>query len=236
MHRPAIDPLFRTAAHHHGPRVIGVVASGALDDGTAGLYAVKEAGGLAVVQDPADAACGSMPAHAMARVAVDYCVKADELADLLIRLAHLPAPDPTPPLVPLETFEEAEGTLEIPLTGAIAGVESGLTCPECSGILREVHEGDLLRFRCRVGHAYTSHTMLEAQGDAIERALWVAVRHLEERTLLIRKLAAGARTRGHDGVATMFEDRSVALGREAEILRQLIENGRALEPIEQERQ
>jgi two-component system chemotaxis response regulator CheB len=216
--------------------VIGVVASGALDDGTAGLYAVKEAGGLAVVQDPADAACGSMPAHAMARVAVDYCVKADELADLLIRLAHLPAPDPIPPLVPLETFEEAEGTLEIPLTGAIAGVESGLTCPECSGILREVHEGDLLRFRCRVGHAYTSHTMLEAQGDAIERALWVAVRHLEERTLLIRKLAAGARTRGHDGVATMFEDRSVALGREAEILRQLIENGRALEPIEQERQ
>jgi two-component system chemotaxis response regulator CheB len=236
MHRPAIDPLFRTAAHHHGTRVIGVIASGALDDGTAGLQAVKEAGGIAVVQDPADAACGSMPAHAMARVTVDYCVKADALGDLLIRLAHQPAPDARPPaLVPLETPEEAAGTADLPETGAALGVESGLTCPECSGILREVREGDVLRFRCRVGHAYTSHTMLEAQGDAIERALWTAVRQLEERTVLIQKLASSARERGHEGVAAIFDDRSVALGRESQVLRQLIENGRALEPIGHER-
>jgi len=233
MHRPAIDPTFRTAAHHHGPRVIGVVASGALDDGTAGLHAVKEAGGIAVVQDPADATCSSMPSHAKERVAIDYCVKSMDLADLLVQLVSLPAPAPRPSSpVPLETREEAEGTTELPLTGAVAGVESGLTCPECSGILREVREGEVLRFRCRVGHAYTSQTMLEVQGEAIERALWTAVRQLEERAVLIRKLAAAARVRGHEAVAATFEDRSVALAREGAVLRELIGAGRALEPFE----
>lgn len=233
MHRPAIDPLFRTAAHHHGSRVIGIVASGALDDGTAGLQAVKEAGGLAVVQDPADAACSSMPAHAMARVSVDYCVKADALATLIVRLVHQ-APTTPPPSasVPLETWQEAAGTAEVPETAAQFGVESGLTCPECSGILREVHDGDVVRFRCRVGHAYTSHTMLEAQGEAIERALWTAVRQLEERALLVRKLATAARERRHEGVAALFEDRETALIREVGILRELIASGRALEPLE----
>ena len=233
MHRPAIDPTFRTAAHHHGPRVIGVVASGALDDGTAGLQAIKEAGGIAVVQDPADATCASMPSHAMDRVPVDYCVKSADLAGLLVRLAHQPAPVPHPPSpVPLETREEAKGTAADPLTGAVVGVESGLTCPECSGILREVREGDVLRFRCRVGHAYTSQTMLEAQGDVIERALWTAVRQLEERALLIRKLALAARERGHDAIAIAFDDRSTALGTEVAVLRDLIGAGRALEPID----
>ncbi len=233
MHRPAIDPLFRTAAHHHGSRVIGIVASGALDDGTAGLYAVKEAGGIAVVQDPADAACSSMPTHAMARVAVDYCVKANALAELIVRLVNQPPATPQlPGSVTPETWEETSGTGDVPQTAAQFGVESGLTCPECSGILREVHDGDVIRFRCRVGHAYTSHTMLEAQGEAIERALWTAVRQLEERALLVRKLAAEARQRRHEGVAAMFEDREIALTREVGILRELIASGRALEPLE----
>jgi two-component system chemotaxis response regulator CheB len=227
MHRPAIDPLFRAAARHHGPRVIGVVLSGALDDGTAGLQAVKEAGGLAVVQDPADAACASMPAHAMARVAVDYSVKSADLAELLCRLVKAHAPDPNP-------RDAAAGDTPDGADPQAVGVESGLTCPECSGSLREMWEGDVLRFRCRIGHAYTSQTMLEAQGDAIERALWTAVRHLEERGVLTRKLAAAAVARGHEGVAAMFEDRSAALRQECDILRQLIENGRALEPIDQE--
>jgi len=232
MHRPAIDPLFRTAAHHHGSRVIGVIASGALDDGTAGLQAVKEAGGIAVVQDPADAACASMPAHAMARVTVDHCVKAVDLASLLVHLVGVPAPDSSAPMqVPLETYEEVAGTRERAVTGAVIGVESGLTCPECSGILREVHDGDVLRFRCRVGHAYTSQTMLEAQGEAVEKALWTAVRSLEERSILIGKLAENARARGHDGVAALFDDRSMALSRDVEMLRDLIGRGRALEPV-----
>jgi two-component system chemotaxis response regulator CheB len=232
MHRPAIDPLFRTAAHHHGSRVIGVIASGALDDGTAGLQAVKEAGGIAVVQDPADAVCASMPSHAMERVAVDHCVKASELARLLGRLVREPAPEPDARgQVPLETREEAEPALEQAVTGAVVGAESGLTCPECNGILREVRDGDVLRFRCRVGHAYTSQTMLEAQGEGVEKALWIAVRSLEERSMLLDKLAENARVRGHDGVAALFGDRSLALARDVRLLRDLIARGRALEPV-----
>ncbi len=232
MHRPAIDPLFRTAAHHHGSRVIGVIASGALDDGTAGLQAVKEAGGIAVVQDPADAACASMPAHAMARVAVDHCVKAVDLPALLVHLVGVPAPDPGARMqVGLETYDEVADTRERAVTDATIGVESELTCPECSGILREVREEDVLRFRCRVGHAYTSQTMLEAHGEAVEKALWSAVRSLEERAILIGKLAENARARGHDGVAALFDDRSMALNRDVEMLRDLIGRGRALEPV-----
>jgi two-component system chemotaxis response regulator CheB len=232
MHRPAIDPLFRTAAHHHGSRVIGVIASGALDDGTAGLQAVKEAGGIAVVQDPADAVCASMPAHAMARVAVDHCVKAVDLPALLVHLVGMPTPDPVARLqVPLETYEEVVSTLERAATGPPIGVESGLTCPECSGILRELREGDVLRFRCRVGHAYTSQTMLEAQGEAVEKALWTAVRSLEERSILIAKLAENARAHGHDGIAALFDDRSMAFSHDVQMLRALIGRGRALEPV-----
>jgi two-component system chemotaxis response regulator CheB len=159
-----------------------------------------------------------------------------DLAELIVRLVREPAPDPKPPAeVRLETWEEEAGAVEIPNSGPPIGVESGLTCPECSGILREVHEGEVVRFRCHIGHAYTSETMLEAQGDAIERALWTAVRQLEERSVLVRKLAAAARERGHAGVAAMFEDRGVALVREVAVLRELIAGGRALEPMDTER-
>jgi two-component system chemotaxis response regulator CheB len=209
MHRPAIDPLFRTAAHHHGSRVIGVIVSGALDDGTAGLQAVKGVGGIAVVQDPADAACASMPTHAMARVAVDHCVKAVDLPDLLVRLVGVPSLEPAAP-APLDAREEPDGTFEHVAGGAPLGFESGLTCPECSGILREVRDGDVLRFRCRVGHAYSSQTLL-------------------------RKLAENARMRGHDGVADLFDDRSVALDRDVHMLRDLLARGRALDPIGDDR-
>jgi two-component system, chemotaxis family, protein-glutamate methylesterase/glutaminase len=232
LHRPAIDPLFRTAAHYYGPRVIGVIVSGALDDGTAGLQSIKEAGGLALVQDPSDALCGSMPAHALDRVAVDYCVPAVEFPDLLVRLASEAAPESVQrSRVPLETREESEGAQQRPLTGDIIGIDSGLTCPECSGILREVRDGEVLRFRCRVGHAYTSQTMLEAQGDSVEKALWTAVRSLEERSVLMRKLADSARARGRDPIATLFEDRERALLRDVQMLRAQIARGRALEPV-----
>jgi two-component system chemotaxis response regulator CheB len=117
------------------------------------------------------------------------------------------------------------------LTGDIIGIDSGLTCPECSGILREVRDGEVLRFRCRVGHAYTSQTMLEAQGDSVEKALWTAVRSLEERAVLMRKLADSARGRGRDPIAAVFEDRSRALLRDVQMLRAQIARGRALEPV-----
>jgi two-component system chemotaxis response regulator CheB len=235
QHRPAIDPLFRTAAHYHGSRVIGVILSGALDDGTAGLYAVKQAGGLAVVQDPADAMCSSMPTHALERVSVDHVVKPKDLADLLSRLVREPAPDSSArSSVTLETPDEADGPFDPVVSGERIGTESGLTCPDCHGVLRQVEEGDVLRFRCRVGHAYTSQTMLEAQGDAVENALWIAVRSLEERAVLVQKLANNARRRGHDTVAALFDDRVEAVNRDVQTLRAVIATGRTLEPARQD--
>jgi two-component system chemotaxis response regulator CheB len=235
-HRPAIDPLFRTAAHYHGPRVVGVILSGALDDGTAGLYAVKQAGGIAVVQDPADASCSSMPTHALARVTVDHVAKSADLAALLAQLVDEPAPEGNARnRVPLETTNEADGPFEPVSTGERIGTESGLTCPDCHGVLRVVEQGDVLRFRCRVGHAYTSQTMLEHQGDSVENALWIAVRSLEERVVLLEKLSDNARRRGHDGVAAMFGDRVEAVNRDVQTLREVISTGRTLEPTVQER-
>jgi two-component system chemotaxis response regulator CheB len=230
LHRPAIDPLFRTAAHHHGPRVIGVILSGALDDGTAGLQAVKQAGGVAIVQDPADALCSSMPTHALERVDVDYCVPAAAIPDLLVRIiAESSVTDRGE--VPLETKEESTGTGELALVGQAFGIDSGLTCPDCSGILREVRDGNVIRFRCRVGHAFTSETMLEAQGDSVEKALWTAVRSLEERGLLMGKLADRARARGHDEVAELFDDRGRMLRRDVQMIRALISRSKALDPV-----
>ena len=232
MHRPAIDPTFRTAAHHHGPRVIGVIASGALDDGTAGLQAVKEAGGIAVVQDPADAACASMPSHAIDRVAIDYW--SSRWTSPTCSCAWCTNRRRTP--VPRRRSLWKPGRRRTaPRIADDRGGRRRRIGPHLPGMQRHPPRGPrrrVLRFRCRVGHAYTSQTMLEAQGDSIERALWTAVRQLEERALLMRKLATAARERGHDAVATTFEDRSVALVHEANLLRELIGAGRALEPIE----
>ena len=235
MHRPAIDPLFRTAAEHHSTRVVGVVLSGALDDGTAGLQAIKDAGGVAVVQNPADATSRSMPAHAMERVAVDHCVNSVDLANLLTRLARQPADEPD---ARVQSGVAAMATAGQPFEHAAAvpipGIDSGLTCPECSGVLREVRDRGVVRFRCRVGHAYTSQSMLEAQGDAVEKTLWTAVRMLEERSVLLHKLAANAGGRGHESVAGLFLDRSAAIDQDVRMLRDLMARGRALDPVTRE--
>jgi two-component system chemotaxis response regulator CheB len=230
LHRPAVDALFRTAAHHYGPRVVGVVLTGSMDDGSAGLEAVKKGGGVAIVQDPKDAAFPSMPSNAIERADPDYCVPLVDLAPLLIGLAgnHV---DPAPPLeVPLETLEEAADGDPF-LTSEERGIPSALSCPDCSGMLWEVNEGGTLRFRCRVGHAYSAESMEKAQFDSVERALWTALRALEERVALMRKLTADATRRRHHAVATMFEQRTRLIEEDARAVHRLITTGQVLEPV-----
>jgi two-component system chemotaxis response regulator CheB len=235
MHRPAIDPLFRTAAHQYGPRVIGVVLSGAMDDGSAGLLAVKHAGGIAVVQDPDDAEVRSMPANALERVEVDYRMNADELGALLTCLVSGDAaPGALPSEVPLETVEEAERPKEARRSEEL-GVPASFTCPECAGSLWEIDEGGgTARYRCRVGHAYSQETMIAAQGDAVERALWVALRALEERVALMHKLASRARQRGLETVAAMFDERSREFDGDVRTIHDLITAGNSLEAVVEE--
>ncbi|HEX4590950.1 MAG TPA: chemotaxis protein CheB, partial [Gemmataceae bacterium] len=183
-HRPAIDPLFRTAARRYGRRVIGVVLSGVLDDGTAGLLAIKNRGGLAIVQDPADALYPGMSESALANVAVDHAPPVKDIGPLLARLAAEPLPAIPEPAVPAEMEMESDmAELELGALQSLnrPGKPSGFGCPDCNGGLFEVHEGDLVRYRCRVGHAWSPESLLARQSDALEAALWSALRALEER-------------------------------------------------------
>lgn len=206
-HRPAIDPLFRTAARRCGRRVIGVVLSGVLDDGTAGLLSVKSQGGLAVVQDPADALYSGMPLNALENVAVDYTAPVADIGPLLARLASQPLPpDPVSSVTPEMKMEADMAELELDALQSFErpGMPSGFACPECGGTLWELHDGELVRYRCRVGHAWSPDSLLAKQSDGLEAALWSTLRALEERAHLSAKMAERADRRGYDLVAAKF--------------------------------
>jgi len=236
--RPAVDPLFRSAALAYGPRVIGVILSGALDDGTAGLWTVKDRGGIAVVQDPSDAAVPSMPASAMAEVEVDHVVPADRLGPLLGRLAHEPAPRP-PSEAELARHGEPTDQLDREL-GIIAvdddyhqseqryGEPSRFSCPECGGVLWDVSGEGPVRFRCEVGHAHSAASLAESQTESVEVAMWAALRALEDKVELARRRGAAARSNGLTAHAEQFEAEEQAAQQHAAAVRALLRlDGRA---------
>jgi two-component system, chemotaxis family, protein-glutamate methylesterase/glutaminase len=223
--RPALDPLFRSAARVYGSRVIGVVLTGSLDDGTAGLAAVKEAGGVTVVQDPEEAFAPSMPRSAMDFVRVDHILPLRGIAVLIRNLTREEAGRADvratgPHLRPLES-DPAEPKIALQHSDR-PGEVSVFTCPECHGTLWEVDEGGILRFRCRVGHAYSAESMLAAHTDSVDRALWAALRALEERAALTRKLSERARKRQHHWVARAFGERAKAAADHATVVRDLL--------------
>jgi two-component system chemotaxis response regulator CheB len=229
--RPAIDPMFRSAALAFGSRVIGVVLSGNLDDGTSGLLAIKRRGGIAVVQEPEDALFPSMPQSAIDHVAVDHVLKLDRVAELLAELAQR-APDREEIVASDEARKETEYT-EIDMSRIEdadnhPGVLAPFGCPDCGGTLWELREGDLVRFRCRVGHAWTADALLASQAETLDAALWTALRALEESASLSHQLAERARSRGMDRVAERLADNSLLASRRAAIIRDaLLGNGQA---------
>jgi two-component system chemotaxis response regulator CheB len=227
-HRPALDPLFRSAAVAYGPRVIGVVLTGALDDGTAGLEAIKQRGGIAIVQDPNEAFYPGMPQSALDNVAVDHCLPLAEIGPVLARLARQPAPDAVAYPVPREMeLETRVAMLNNPSHAGDEpiGTSSGLSCPECNGVLFEIPDGELMRFRCRVGHAFSPQSVLAEQSEALETALWVALKTLEESASLSRRLAAQARGRNHSTIAARFEERIAESEQRAGIIRNVLQQG-----------
>jgi two-component system chemotaxis response regulator CheB len=233
-HRPAIDPLFRTAARAYGPRVIGVLLSGGLDDGTAGLVAVKRLGGVAVVQDPEDALYPSMPRSALQRVPVDHVLPAEEIAPLLTRLARngggATGGSSTMPAEDLKVRDPAEaGTADIE-TGPLPGPPTALTCPDCGGALWELIRGDLARYRCHVGHAYSIDSLVDAQADTVEKALWTALRALEEKAELSRRLAERVGKRGLERLALRYQSALEEAERGSDGIRSLLLAGAAAPP------
>jgi two-component system chemotaxis response regulator CheB len=224
--RPAADPLFRSAAAAYGPRVIGVVLSGALSDGTAGLWEIKQHGGVAVVQDPGDAAYRSMPHAALDQVPVDHVLPAAQLSRLLVRLVSEGEDPEWAAAPPSQAAEEEQVMVAVERTldpddkpGAavvrrdqtaqVAGQRDGnvavYVCPECGGTLWQVDAGPVSRFRCHVGHIYGGEDLLEGYTTEVERTLWRAVRTLRDKANLTRQFAHRAQERGAAELAELCE-------------------------------
>jgi two-component system chemotaxis response regulator CheB len=193
-HRPGIDPLFRSAAVAHGARVIGVVLTGLLDDGTAGLMAIKRCGGITVVQDPRDAAYSGMPVNALNNVDVDFCVSVAEMGPLLTTLVS--QPHGKRKTVPSDIRTEAtiaERVLSDVFQVNGLGEQVPYNCPGCGGVLWEMDTPGKKRYRCHTGHSYTGPALLASQAEKIEEMLWISLRMFEERKNLLTSIAKAAR-------------------------------------------
>jgi two-component system chemotaxis response regulator CheB len=210
--RPAVDPLFRSAALAYGPRAAGVVLSGGLVDGTAGLLEIKRAGGLALVQDPGEAESPSMPRSALRHVEVDHCLAVNALGRCITALASAPAP-PQSSEIAMPRHLETEVAIATGVDAVAAGVAqlgapSMLTCPDCHGVLLRIDDDRLVRFRCHTGHAFNGEDLMTAQSDTSEEALWSAVRALREHEFLLRELAKKHEAQGDPQAAAHARARS----------------------------
>ncbi len=194
-HRPGIDPLFRSAAVSHGSRVIGVVLTGMMDDGTAGLIAVKRCGGVTVIQDPGDAAYSGMPLSALHNANVDYCVSVTEMGPLLAQLVSQ-RPGKTK-AVPRDVRTEAaiaERVLSDISQVNTLGDQVPYNCPGCGGVLWKIDGPGEKRYRCHTGHSYTGISLLASQSEKIEEMLWISLRMFEERKNLLTSMAKDSAT------------------------------------------
>jgi two-component system, chemotaxis family, protein-glutamate methylesterase/glutaminase len=217
--RPAIDPMLRSAAVCCGSRTIGVVLTGTMGDGASGLWAVREAGGVTVVQDPSDALFSEMPLAAIARAVPHYVTKLEDmpaLFDSLVR-ERADAPRPTPPNLGYEV-RIAKGGSEGMDRMATIGRRSVLACPDCGGVMWEIEEGGLSRYRCHVGHTYTGEMMSLALDESLRRALASARRALAERVALARRLHRQALASGHSLLARSWLDQAEEFERELDII------------------
>ena len=216
FHRPSIDALFRTAAESYGPRVVGVVLTGNLDDGTAGLHAVKGFGGIAIVQDPKEAFAPAMPQSAMRNVKVNYCLPLAKIGPLLVRLARSRV-----------TLRGKKGTSILKKRSMMPkemeaefGLPTSFVCPECNGPLWETKPGRSLQFRCHVGHAYSPDSLLADHADGLERSIWSTMRRFDERAALLRRL--GQRKYHSETVGKNWGSKAQELEQQSRLIRKLL--------------
>ncbi len=219
--RPAVDALFRSAAYAYGSRVIGVVLTGTLDDGTAGLWSIKERGGLAVVQDPEEASHPGMPQSALQHVEIDHVSRLGEMAPLLLRLSSQPVARKKAPVsqeLRVETAIAREsralqlGVMEL-------GPVTPYTCPECHGVLVQLKKGGVTRFRCHTGHAFTISNLLAQVTQGVEDMLWGSIRAMEECVLLLGQMARQARERKDLRTARLLEKKAKEAQQRADLVR-----------------
>jgi two-component system, chemotaxis family, protein-glutamate methylesterase/glutaminase len=221
--RPAIDPMFRSVALCCGARAIGVVLSGMLDDGAAGLLALKQCGGATVVQEPSDAAFPDMPMHALHRARPDHVATLAAMPALLKKLVQQPAGErlPAPESLRFEVEIARSGRSNMSEMDRI-GRRSVLACPDCHGVMWEIDEGELVRYRCHVGHAYTAESMRYAIDENLARALASALRALDERVAIAEKLRDRAIESQHTSSVALWQSRIDETRREADTIRESI--------------
>jgi two-component system chemotaxis response regulator CheB len=221
-HRPAIDPLFRSVARAYGPRAVGVVLSGARDDGAAGLAGIAAHGGVAIVQEPAEALYPWMPQAALDRVRADHIVPAAKIGGLLAGITAMDLPESAgAQRDALLDTEVAMSGLAPVTTDEIGAAPAGFGCPSCGGSLFQIDETPVPRYRCRVGHAWSPESLLDEQAIALEGALWTALRALEEKSALSRRMSTSG-LRRHSATGTRFRGMAEEAEAAGAAIRQLI--------------
>jgi two-component system chemotaxis response regulator CheB len=225
--RPSVDALFRSAAYSHGARVIGIVLSGALDDGTSGLWSIKRLGGVTVVQDPSESSFDSMPLNALSQVEIDHCLLANQMGALLSRLAA-----ESTRIEPHDAEHERQ-KMQVEVSVAVDGdaLRKGVmkigqltpyTCPECQGVLVRLEEGKLTRFRCHTGHAYSASALLSGVMGKIDESYWAVMRSLEEAAMLLDQIGNNLTDEGQSATAKLFLDRGKAAMEQSRQLREAV--------------
>ncbi len=217
--RPAVDPMFRSLARAWGPHAVAVVLSGALDDGASGALTIAEQGGTVIVQDPDDALVPGMPASAISATVPDHVAPLDEIAAILVDVVTGSAEQREEESAMSSELDDMEESRHRP-----DGPATGFTCPECSGAIWELREGELTRYRCRIGHTYSEDAFIEAQGASVEAALWTALEALEERSELLRRIAD--RTTSMPRTERRLREGAREAGDRAEIIRRALAGGR----------
>ncbi len=221
-HRPAIDPLFRSAASSYRCKAAGVILSGLLDDGVMGLNAIKRAGGVALVQDPEEALFGDMPRNAISHVKVDTVAPLAGLAAALVELVNSPEVECDSPTPYEQGLDPTEMNVDRLRELEAAGRPSAYTCPECNGTLFESEEDGIVHYRCRVGHAYTPESLEIHQSDELEAALWEALKSIEENLGLSRRLLVRASDQHREAGMRYYTNKIEAGARRVQLLRNLL--------------
>jgi two-component system chemotaxis response regulator CheB len=230
--RPAVDPLFRSAARSFGPRVIGIVLSGALDDGTAGLWTIKRLGGISIVQHPDEAQVSSMPEKAIESVRIDYMLRAAEMPELLKRLIHDEVTD-----LPVPRDRRTEIEVNVAMQNSLESMDilkqgevSPFTCPECHGVLVGLEEGGRSRFRCHTGHAFSADSLLAHLSQNTEAQLWTILRTLQETILLLNHIGDHYAEINKPKAAAMFFRKAKETEGRADIIRRTLTQNEQLSP------
>lgn len=226
LFRPAIDVLFRSAAVSHGNRCIGILLSGRLNDGTAGLEAIHKCGGVTMVQDPAEAAFPDMPRYAIQAVDVDHVLESDAIYDKLVAILESPLPQPKqiPEYLRRETQLASSISSQV-ATEEYLGEQVPTSCPSCGGPLWEMDENvsGFPRFRCHVGHAFSREALLEGQDRSLEEAMWLSLRTLEEKHKLMERISRDYKERGLTRMAASYESKLDEIATNIRAIRRIME-------------